>query len=186
MKRIVVGLVVLGVLTILAPGSLEAKSAPTCKIEGTWYGFNTFGETYVITFNRTGGRSYTAIGQAPLNPNPFFTFVTGDFPATQGELVRHGRNRFDASWMAISWVDPSYDFDGDPYFGSAGCGSGWDLMALAIWGPLTMPTCDTWTASFDADFIVYSLGTDPFADGCSMGNPFGPGEGFYQRLPKLQ
>jgi hypothetical protein len=110
----------------------------------------------------------------------------GGFPATQGELLRDGRNRFNASWMSISWVDPTYDFDGDPYFGPAGCGSGWDLMALAIWGPLTMPTCDTWAASFDLEFIVYDLGTDPFADGCSMGNPFGTGEGFCQRLPRLE
>ena len=184
MKRVVVGLVILAVLCITVPATLEAKGAPTCKIEGTWYGFNTFGETYIITINRTGGRTYTAIGQAPITPAPFFDFVIGDFPATQGELLRSGRNNFAASWMGISWVDPSYDFDSDPNFGGAGCGAGWDLMALAVRGPLTMPSCDSWTGSFDLEFIVYALGTDPFTDGCSMGNPFGGGQGFYQRLPR--
>ena len=183
MRRVIVGLVIVAALCIAVPATLEAKVAPTCKIEGTWYGFNTVGEAYIISFNRTGGRTYTAIGQAPLSPAAFFSFITGEFPGTQGELLRKGRHRFDSSWMAISWVDPAYDFDTDPFFGSAGCGSGWDLMALDIWGPLTMPTCDSWTATFDADFIVYSFGTDPFEDGCRLGNPFGQAEAFYQRVP---
>jgi len=184
MNRAIVIVAVVAMVLSTAPAWSQAEVGRTCKIEGTWYGFNTFGEAYIITFNRTGGRTYTAVGQAPLAPAAFFSFIMGEFPGIQGELLRHGRNRFDSSWMAISWVDPAYDFDTDPYFGGAGCGSGWDLMALEVWGPMTMPTCDTWTATFDADFIVYSFGTDPLADGCRMGNPFGQGEAFYHRVPR--
>ena len=48
-----------------------------------------------------------------------------------------------------------------------------------------MPTCDSFAATFVGDFIVYSFGTDPFQDGCNMGNPFGTADALYQRLPKL-
>jgi hypothetical protein len=185
MKRVLVSLSILSILILVLPGSSEAENRGTCRIEGTWYGFNTFGETYIISFNRTGAKTYTAVGQAPLAPAQFFSFITGEFPATQGELFKTGRNKYDTSWMATSWIDPSYDFDTDENFSGAGCGSGWDLMALAVWGPLRMPTCDSWTAVFDLNWIVYQFGTDPFEDGCHMGNPFGQGQGFYQRLPRL-
>ena len=55
-------------------------------------------------------------------------------------------------------------------------------MAIKLWGPLTMPTCDSWTVEFDFEIFVYMFGTDPYVDGCSLGNPFGPGSAFYKRL----
>ena len=184
MKRVVVGLVALSILLLATPDLAHAKRG-ACKIEGTWVGFNTFVETFVMTINRTGAKSYTAVGQAPIAPAPFFEFVIGEFPGVQGDLYRTGLNRFDSSWIVVNWIDPTYDFDADALFGEAECGAGWDLMAIAVSGSMTMPTCDTWAATFDAEFIVYSFGTDPFQDGCNMGNPFGTAEALYQRLPKL-
>ena len=183
-KNLCLSLAVLGML-LAAPVLSQAPEGGACEIQGTWYGFNTFGEPYLQTITRTGAKSYTAVAQGPPLPVPFFDFVIGKSTGFHGELIRTGLNQFDASWLIIDWIDPTYDFDTDFFFGGAGCGAGWSLMALAVFGPITMPACDAWTANFDLEFIAYNFGTDPFADGCSLGNPFGPGQGFYQRLPKL-
>ncbi len=184
MKKLCLSLGVFGML-LAVPVFSQGPGGGACKIEGTWYGFNTFGEVYLHTINRTGAKSYTAVAQGPTFPVPFFDFVIGKSDGFHGELTRTRRNEFDATWLIVDWIDPTYDFDTDPFFSGAGCGSGWGLMALAVFGPVTMPTCDAWTATFDLEFIAYNFGTDPFSGGCSLGNPFGPGQGFYQRLPKL-
>ena len=184
MKMVCLSLAVLGVLLVV-PGMLQAEDVERCKIEGTWYGFNTAGEVFVQTIHRTGAKTYTAVAQGPMAAIPVFAFTTGAFNGFHGDLVRTGFNEYDATWLIIDRIDATYDFDADPYFGGAGCGAGWDLMALVVFGPVTMPTCDDWTTTYDLDFIVYSFGTDPFVAGCSMGNPFGSGQGFHQRLPRL-
>lgn len=185
MKRTCLCLAVLGLL-LAAPVASQAPSEGACDIQGTWYGFNTFGEPYIQTINRTGAKSYTSVAQGPSAPAPLFDFVIGKFSGFQGDLTRTARNQFDGTWLIMDWIDPTYDFDTDPFFNGAGCGTGWNMMALVVFGPVTMPTCDSWTTTFDLEFIAYSFGTDPFTDGCSLGNPFGLGQGFYQRLPQFR
>ena len=184
MSKMTASLAVLGMILLAAPvaSQVAEEGRGGCHIEGTWYGFNTFGETYIFTINKAKGKAYTAVGQAPIAPVPIFDFVIGDFPGTHGQFEKTGRDAFDTKWMSVSWIDPGYNFDLDLVFGGAGCGAGWDLMAISVFGPLTMSTCDTWSVDFDLEFIVYAFGTDPFVDGCSMGNPFGPGSGYYRRL----
>lgn len=182
MMRVTVCLILFGLLLTAAPAVSDETTRRSCNIQGTWYGFNTIGDVFVMTINRTGAKSYTAVGQAPLFPAPFFEFLVGEFPGIQGNLTRTARNEFDASWLWISRIDPTHDFDTDPFFGDAECGTGWDLMALRVDGTVEMPTCDSWSSEFDFEFIAYAYGTDPFVDGCNLGNPFGPALSFYTRF----
>ena len=72
MKKVLVSLAVLGLLLATAPGAVEAKkSGDTCSIEGTWYGYNGLGETFVVTITRTGSKRYSAVGQAPVGGLPY-------------------------------------------------------------------------------------------------------------------
>ena len=117
MNRRTVALAAVGVLLLSATVAVQAEETEkgSCQIEGTWYGFNTVGETYLFTINKAKGKGYTAVGQSPATPAPFFSFVTGELAGTHAYLTKVGRNSFDSTWMTMSWVDPGYDFDFDPF-----------------------------------------------------------------------
>ena len=168
MKRVFLSLMILGLL-IAAPGVLEARGGDKCSIEGTWYGFNGLGESFVITITRTGSQRYSAVGQAPAGALEF-PGVEGYFSGVQGDLVRTGPARYDSTWMLIWRVDP------DEWFG-------FELFAIVPYGEIWMTSCDTFEAVFGADLFLYNLGDDPFEDGFQL-DPVDPYPASYTRLPK--
>ena len=82
MKRLWLALVVVG-LVVSLPGVAEAK---TCKIEGLWYGHNSYGQDFTLTITKMAGGRYTALA---MNPDTY----------SQGVLVSKGRGKFHATWM---------------------------------------------------------------------------------------
>jgi len=139
-----------------------------CGIAGTWHGFNTSGEVFVITITRTGAGTFSAIGQGPSDPS-VLPGVYESF-STQGDLTRSGPGEFESSWVGFSTLDPTI--------------YGFELGAIAAVGSVTMVGCDLWEASFSIELLGFNLGEDPFEDGVSLGE-FGPYDATYRRIPRL-
>lgn len=169
MKRLCILVAIFAVL-MTAPGVLQAKGAKSCKIQGTWYGSNELGDTFVMTITRTGPKTYSAVGQGPalpVDPN-VFPGVIAPFFGVQGDLVRTGPATFDSTWILIWWVDPNI--------------YGYQLMAIVPFGKVVLSTCDSFEATFGTDLLLYDFGQDPFEDGYLLDSlePYGAA---YKRLP---
>ena len=170
MKRLLLSLAVLALL-ISVPGALAAEDGDKCNIEGTWYGYNGLGESFVMTATRTGSNRYSVVGQAPAVA-PAYPGVEGAFPGVQGDLVRTGPGTYDSSWMLIWKVNPSDWF-------------GFELLAIVPYGEIWMTDCNNFEALFNTDLFLYNFGDDPFEDGFQL-DPVGPYPAFYKRLPQYQ
>lgn len=174
MKRVSVNLLVIGLLLAAAPGAVEAKeSGDKCSIEGTWYGFNGLGETFVVTIMRTGSGRYSAVGQAPAGGLPY-PEVEGYFDGVQGDLVRTGPGTFDSSWMVIWKLEPD-----NTYW------EGFEMLAVVPHGEVWMTGCNSFEALFGADLYLYNFGDDPLEDGFQL-DPVDPFPAYYKRLPRYE
>jgi hypothetical protein len=152
---------------MLIPGTLWAKGSP-CTIEGTWYGTNEAGATYVITITRTGAQIYSAVGQSPADSTST-PGVLADFFGTQGDLSRTGPGVFDSTWMDIWQIDPSI--------------YGFEIATIVTYGQIELTSCNTWETTFTSDFLLHDFGQDAFEEGLLFfsSDPYGAS---YKRLPK--
>lgn len=154
---------------IWADDDRDEKGRGPCTIEGTWYGFNSLGEVFVITITRTGAKTYSAVGLQPEIPPSAFPGLISSH-SIQGDLTKKGARTFESSWMAIWALDPEI--------------WGYGLGNLTASGEVTLTSCDTWEATFTTDILGFDLGDDAF-EGEELVT-FPPYVAFYQRLPRLE
>lgn len=84
MRRLCLVLMI-GCLLAAVPDVAGAKRND-CKLDGVWYGFNTYGHDFVMTITKSEGGHYTAV---VINPE-----TDG-----QGEFVFKRRGEYETSWM---------------------------------------------------------------------------------------
>lgn len=153
---------------IWADDDLGGKGRGPCTIEGTWYGFNSLEEVFVITITRTGAKTYSAVGLQPEVPLTSFPGLISSH-SIQGDLTKNGPGTFDSSWMAIWALDSEI--------------WGYGLGNLTARGEVTLTSCNTWEATFTTDILGFDLGGDAF-EGEVLAT-FPPYVAYYQRLPQL-
>jgi hypothetical protein len=109
-KRTLMSLAAVVALLVLLPGAAQlqdqAASKRACHPEGTWFGANTFGHTFVIRFVSEGGGRYSAVadGWNIAYPAPEKT-------SFHGELVRTGPRSF---WVRQIALFEDYPMPGFP------------------------------------------------------------------------
>jgi hypothetical protein len=177
-KRTLIGAAAVVALLALLPGAAQlqsqAESRRACHPEGTWFGANTYGNTFLVDFVSVGGGRYYAVSDG-FNPNvPLALQNTG----YHGELVRTGPRSFWFRQLAI------YEFNPDVVPLPPG------LYLMGGEGPVIMSgsSCDhfdmhidvvgmySWNP-FDPDFVR----PVPFVDEFDI--PLEPGSASYDRMP---
>jgi hypothetical protein len=177
-KRTLMSLAAVVALLVLLPGAAQlqdqAASKRACHPEGTWFGANTSGDTYLVDFVSVGGGRYSAVSDG-WNPYALYILEKTDF---RGELVRTGPRSFWFRQLAI------YEFDPDLVPLPPG------LYLMGAEGPVTMSgsSCDHFDMVFDVVGLYFWNPFDPdfvrpvpFVDEFDF--PVPPGVASYDRMP---
>jgi hypothetical protein len=170
----------LAVLALLPGASQErnqAASRQACHPEGTWFGANTFGQTFVIRLVSVGGGRYSAVADGWD-----ITYPVREGTSFHGELVRTGPRSFRMRQISLFEDYPFPGFPPGPFLvGAEGevtmTGASCDHFEVAFdnvgayfWEPFG--------PFFDPDFVW----PVPFVDEFDI--PFPPGVARYDRMPE--
>ena len=121
------------------------ERALACDPEGTWYGSNSLGESYLFTFTKVGGGRYIAIAKGLTDTN-FCNEATG----WHGELVRTDVRTY--------WLRQILLCDASPAF----------PPGIWLWGSegeLVMTSCDHFeTVNANNGAYAWGGGAVPFVD----------------------
>ena len=147
---------VLAIMVVLAVGAatVQAGQSGNCSPEGTWYGYNTFGDLWIITISRSGPNSYTTVMDDGAN-----LLFPGVAQSTdwRGEFVKTGPGAYDWTTMAYWRADDSGAF---PPF----------VLGLC---PLTaqFDGCNSWQGQGVCDLYgFFDVSEDPFETGSYLGS----------------
>jgi len=181
-KRTLMGAAAVVALLVLLPGSSQernqAASRQACHPEGTWFGANTFGNTYVIRVVSVGGGRYSAVADG-WN---VFVPLTLERTSFHGELVRTGPRSFWLRQIAIFAINPDSGYppglyllgaEGEVTMTGASCDHfevAFDNVGAHFWEPFG--------PFYDPDFVW----PVPFVDEFDI--DFGSGVARYARMPE--
>jgi hypothetical protein len=160
---------VLSMLVALTAGAaaVQAGQGGNCSPEGTWYGYNTGGDVWIVTITRSGPKSYTTV--MDYGPNNVFVppEVIG-YSDWRGELVKTGPKQYDWTTMAL-WRG---DETAMPPF----------AMGYCPW-TAEFTGCDSWQGEGFCDFYGFlTPEADPFEDGFPIFQGE-PAQAFFKRMP---
>ena len=151
-KRTLMGAAAVVALLALLPGASQernqAASRQACHPEGTWFGSNTYGHTYVIRFVSVGGGRYSAVADGWSIP-----FPAREKTSFHGELVRTGPRSF---WLRQISLFEDFPMPGFPP----------GLFLAGSEGEVTMTgaSCDHLEVAFDNVGAYFWEPFGPFYD----------------------
>ncbi len=167
MKRRLLSLPVLAVvaLSLLASPAGNAGVQGNCSPEGTWYGYNTLGDVWIVTITRSGPQSFTTVMDYGANQVLPPAVSSTDW---RGEFQRTGTTSYDWTTISILRAEESFPFE----------------FALGIC-PLTaeFTSCDSWQGAGECEFRGFNHGQDPFTEGVPLPVETEPLEALFWRMP---
>ena len=168
MKKVILA----AVLAALAFGAVGAHAGQggNCSPEGTWYGYNTLGNLWIVTISRSGPQSFTTVMDNGVNLLFPGTTQSTDW---RGEFVKTGPRQFDWTTMAYWRAEEG---DGAPFSPFA------FVLGLC---PLTaeFTGCDSFQGEGVCDvYGFFTIEQDPFEEGIPLGEGT-PLQGSFKRMP---
>ena len=138
-KRTMMVVAAVVVLLVAAPcaaqGKSVAESGKACHPEGTWFGSNDFGNTYVVRVVSVGGGRYSAVADGWSTDDPPIALKWTSF---HGELVRTGPRSFWLRQISIVELNPALLPEDFP-----------PLVLAGAEGGVTMTSCDHFNVDFE-------------------------------------